>query len=111
MLRDRFSLLLQRVLRNDQFQAPTTALTGSHAVRAAAEIKRKQNEKDRVESSNAAVAAPLVLTPLESLMSRTKDLSIFGMLTQLVDGQLFIEDLQTSVAIDLSACEDVTDGL
>ncbi len=118
MIRDRFTLLLQRTLRDARFQTPTSTHTGSHAVRRAAELQRiaASESKHRASGGEAAEAAtpppdPIVITALESLMQRSGSKTIFGLLSQPIDGQVFIEDLQTSIAVDLTECHDVTDGL
>lgn len=77
-LRDRFTLIRQRLLRNETFAPP---VPGS--------IKREYVE----------------LTPIESLRGTVGSKCVLGVLAELEEGKMFLEDLNSSVALDLSACQ------
>ena len=83
MFRERFSLVQQRVLRNKAFAKPL--LGGS--------------SRQYVE-----------LTPLDSLLGSSGQKCLLGMLTQHEEGHYCLEDLNTSVRIDLSQAQ-TTEGI
>lgn len=88
MYRQRFSLAHQRVLRNHMFRK------GLHK----------------------SGSAKITLTPVESLVGRSSGrfhCYILGMITQAGDtpGQYYLEDLTSSIIMDLSKCEMVGDGM
>lgn len=89
VLRERFAVLKQRILRNDLF-TPST-------------VNRGSNNTDLTHYQ---------LTLIESLIGTPGPKCIFGMLTELVEGKHFIEDLNASVPIDISDPKlEITKGL
>ena len=94
MYRQRFCLIHQRVLRNPMF--------------------RKGLHKGGGNSKGGSAA--ITLTPVESLVGRSSGrfhCYILGMITQTGDnhGQYHLEDLTSSILVDLSQCEMVGDGM
>lgn len=86
LLRDRFQLLHQRMLRNDLFSPP--------AVSAGPHIKQDYYK----------------ITQIESLIGTPGHKCIFGMLTSMVEGKYHIEDPEAFVEVDISEAQ-ITSGL
>ncbi|GAQ80362.1 DNA polymerase epsilon subunit B2 [Klebsormidium nitens] len=89
LYRDRFTLLQQRVLRQEAFTKPALGLK-------------------RAEDTQTAE-----LTPLQSLVGSTGTKYVLGFISQLEDGRFFLEDSTTQILLDLSQVtkENVTTGL
>jgi len=85
-LRDRLQLLLQRTLRDEMF-APPPVRNASHA--------RSHAE----------------LTPIESLIGSSGRKYVCGMLSEVVEGRWYLEDLGGSVELDLANISAQTAGL
>jgi DNA polymerase epsilon subunit 2 len=85
---DRYQLLHQRMLRSKDFCPPPISAVVS------------SKKHDYVE-----------ITQIESLICDPGRKLIFGMLTQLVEGKWFIEDMATSVQLDISSEVKLVSGL
>jgi hypothetical protein len=137
MLRDRFSLLLQRTLRTPGFQAPlftdatsstassatarVAAVTAAAAAKAALAHLSTALSQSHSQSAAAPAAAPVTLTSLDSLISRRSGAArsapaqtVLGLLTRLLDRALVLEDLNSAqhpLTLDLTGMVDLTDGI
>lgn len=84
VFRERFELVQQRVLRHKSFAKP---LVGGGA-------KAKAGE------------GYIELTPLDSLLGAAGQKCLLGMITQQEEGQYYLEDLTTSIRIDMTKCKN-----
>ena len=86
--RDRYNLTLQRLLRNESFQAPTVAPSRASALHRTASITQAQTYR---------------LTPISNLLGRSGTTHVLlGLITTSPAGGLTLTDLSGSVAVDLS---------
>ena len=86
MIRERWHLLNQRLLRNELFSPPP------------------------VSSGPAARKEYYKLTPIEALIGSPGLKCIFGVITEIQEGQYYIEDCNSYVPVDIKNAE-VTAGL
>ncbi|CAO3675892.1 unnamed protein product [Umbelopsis vinacea] len=78
--RDRFNLIRQRVLRNENFMPPSVQLIDNDSY--------------------------LKITPIKSLIGHDNEqFLLLGMLTQIEEGKMFLEDNDAHVELDLSGCK------
>ncbi|CAO3683724.1 unnamed protein product [Umbelopsis ramanniana] len=78
--RDRFNLIRQRVLRNDSFLPPSLQIIDSDSY--------------------------LKITPIKSLIGHDNEqFLLLGMLTQIEEGKVYLEDNDAHVELDLSRCK------
>ena len=92
MFAQRFSLIQQRILRQDLFRPKLVSADG-----------RQASSDDRNVTHT--------LTPIESLLGRTGVKFMLGMITpQVEEGQYYLEDDTAQVALDVSEAQVVTDG-
>ncbi|KAI9311856.1 DNA polymerase alpha/epsilon subunit B-domain-containing protein [Dichotomocladium elegans] len=81
LYRDRFNIVKQRLLRNETFSPSGTT----------SQPRDSQNH--------------LKITPIKALIGRDREhFLLFGMMTQLEDGKVFLEDEDANVQLNLSRC-------
>ncbi|KAJ8653970.1 hypothetical protein O0I10_010419 [Lichtheimia ornata] len=82
LYRDRLQLVKQRVLRDEHFDQSSSSQT--------------------IDPDSSSY---LKITPIKALIGRDREhFLLFGMLTQLEDGKVFLEDEDANVQLDLSQC-------
>ncbi|KJE88954.1 DNA polymerase epsilon subunit 2 [Capsaspora owczarzaki ATCC 30864] len=97
---DRFALLKQRTLRAEHFLQPIVV---THVPSSGADDAFEQKQER------------FSLTPLDALIGAAEkdlqNLMTFGMLTQMEEGKLFLEDAGSTIELDLSQLEEVLTGI
>jgi DNA polymerase epsilon subunit 2 len=92
IFRDRYDLIKQRILRNDQFKPPV--------------IYRDEDGGDDVYRSHQHPQQQpqfIQLTPIKNLLGyEGRTFYLFGMLAQLKQGEWYLEDPDADVRLDLS---------
>ena len=87
LFRDRYDLIKQRILRNDQFKPPV--------------LYREDADDEMADDSNQQQY--IQLTPIKNLLGyEGRTFYLFGMLAQLKQGEWYLEDLDADVRLDLS---------
>ncbi|KAI9252940.1 DNA polymerase alpha/epsilon subunit B-domain-containing protein [Phascolomyces articulosus] len=86
LFRDRFDIIKQRLMHNENFCPPATHVSDNDSY--------------------------LKIAPIKTLIGRDRDhFLLFGMLTQLEEGKVFLEDEDAHVELDLSECELPRSGM
>lgn len=91
IFRDRYDLIKQRIMRNDQFKPPV--LYGNNGVA----------EDEQEPGGDDSQPRFIQLTPIKNLLGyEGRVFYLFGMLAQLKQNEWYLEDLDADVRLDLS---------
>jgi len=90
MFAQRYSLVHQRLLRQDVF--------------------RPKLVSGAIASGGKAAEATVVLTPIESLLGRPGIRTLLGIIVQVEEGRYYLEDLTAQIPLDLSQCQVLSAG-